>query len=92
MSKFDLKKFFWENKEGFLIGGLAGFIFAKFFLPETFDFSTVQQTFGLIDFIKGTAEQTIEVAKTKVVWGFTILGTFIGALIDNYLPEGRWFK
>ncbi len=87
-----LLRFLKENVEGILIGGAVGFIFAKFFLPETFDFSMVQQTFGLMDVIKGTTETTLEWAKTKVIVAFTIIGSGIGLIIDMNLKEGWWRK
>lgn len=92
MARFNLKRFVFLNKEGILIGGLVGFIFAKFFLPETFDFSMVQQTFGLMDVLKGAGTTTLEWAKTKVVWALTIFGAGFGLMIDNELKEGWWRK
>jgi len=85
----NLKKFLWENKEGIIIGGIIGYVVATRFLPSNFDISVVQQTQGVIDLV--SSGTPIEIAKTKVTWAFTIIGSAIGMVMDMNLKEG-WYK
>lgn len=90
--RINWKKFFWENKEGIITGAIVGFVISKFFLPESFDFSVIQQSYGLIDIIKGTGTSVLEIAKQKVIIAFTIIGASVGLALDMNVKEGEWKK
>lgn len=92
ISKNEIKRFFFENKEGIVIGGVVGYILGKYFLQDYFDMSIMGQTFGIIDVVKGATASTIELAKTKIIWASTIIGAVIGMILDNALPEKFWRK
>lgn len=91
MSLKNIQRFFWENKEGMIVGAIAGYLVYQFALPADFNFSMVTSTFGLIDTLSSVATSTIELAKTKVMWAFIIIGAGIGTAIDMSLKEG-WYK
>lgn len=89
MNKAKLKRFVWNNKEGILIGGLVGYLFSRFFLPDYINLNTIIQTQGLIDII--TSSSGIELAERKIRVAFTVIGATIGMVIDMNLKEG-WYR
>lgn len=95
--KINLKKIFWENKEGILLGAIAGYLIGRFMIPADFNFSVVAQSNSILDTFKSASTSAIEFAKTKVIWGTTIIGASLGGIIDSQLKEGflkkfkRWF-
>ena len=84
--------FLGRNREGIIIGGIAGWLIGKFFIPSDFDFSVITQTQGILDPFISAGKSAIELAKTKVIWGTTIIGATLGAVLDEITPEGRFFK
>lgn len=80
-----------SNKEGILIGAVVGFLVGKFILPNYIDMSMVTQTAGIVDVLTETAANTIELAKTKIVWASTIFGAGIGLLLDMGMKERKGF-
>ncbi len=85
----ELKSFLWRNKEGAIAGIIIGFIVGKFILPTYFDYSTIAQSYGVIDNLQTIGTTSIEWAKTKTVYLTTIIGGIIGMFVDEMIPEGR---
>ena len=85
----DTISFMKENIQGILTGAAIGYLVYKFFVPQTTDFSIIQTSYGLIDGLVGVGiKGTVELAKTKLMWTYIILGALIGLLIDANNKEG----
>lgn len=85
-------RFIKENKEGIIIGGIAGYVAGKYFLGDI-DLASISQTQSIIDPLISAGKSAIEIAKTKVVIVTTIIGMGIGVIVDNQIKEGwlgRW--
>ncbi len=85
----ELTNFLKNNIQGILIGAGIGFIVGKFILPTYFDYSTIAQSYGVIDTLQNVGTASIEWAKTKTIYLTTILGAVIGMFVDEMIPEGK---
>ncbi|MBI4029309.1 MAG: hypothetical protein HY376_03005 [Candidatus Blackburnbacteria bacterium] len=85
------KQFIWENKEGAIIGGIAGYFFIAPLLTK--DASALQnlEAVGLIDVFKSASTSAIDFARTKALWTGTLIGVVIGIIMDMVMAEG-WLK
>tara|TARA_Y100000310_G_scaffold25289_1_gene24195 strand:- start:1114 stop:1395 length:282 start_codon:yes stop_codon:yes gene_type:complete len=83
-----IQKILNENKEGIIIGAIAGYVIGSFFLPESVQLNVVADSFGIIDNLKQASTTALEFAKTKVVVATTIIGATLGFVIDNQMKEG----
>jgi uncharacterized membrane protein YqgA involved in biofilm formation len=87
--KMSLTNFIKLNIQGILIGAGIGFIVGKFILPTYFDYSTIAQSYGVIDNLQTIGTTSLEWAKTKTIYITTIIGAVIGMFVDEYIPEGK---
>ena len=63
-----LKKFLWENKERIIVGAIVGYVIGRWFLPSTVDLQAIQQTYGLVDVVRGATTTSLEFAKQKIFY------------------------
>ncbi len=81
-----------ENKEGLILGAIAGWIVGKFIAPTFIDLSVLTQTQGILDPIISGGKSLVEIGKSKLTIMTTILGAGIGVVIDMLVPEGKFFR
>lgn len=82
----------YDTKEGLFFGALAGFLIGKYLLPYAFDLQAVASADSILNFVKTTGTSIIEFAKTKIIISSTICGALIGAFVDDYFPEGKFWR
>lgn len=89
MSWNKIKRKLIENKEGFFYGAIVGFLF--WLVVKTIGIDLTFMQFGIIDYFKPAYYSLQDFASTKLLIASIIVGSLLGAAIDNILPE-HWIR